>query len=223
MADLLWGSPRQPKRGPRPGLRLDAIVAAGIAVADAEGLAALSMQRVATELGYAKMALYRHVPGKAELTALMIDTAAGPCPPLTGDWRARLRAWALGWWAVSRAHPWMLIAAVGPRVMGPNELGWLESGLAAISELGLPGAAQLDAIVLVSGHIQSLAMQTAWHPTGAAEVDVATAMAGVLATHSDTYPRAAAAFADPTGRENALEFGLDRILDGLAAARASEP
>src|SRR3984957_4776793 len=81
--DLLWGTRDRPRRGPRPSLSLDRIVAAAISLADEEGLANLSMQRLAERLGCAKMALYRYVPGKSELVALMVDAALGdpPEPP----------------------------------------------------------------------------------------------------------------------------------------------
>lgn len=90
---LLWGARPQPTRGPKPALSLERIAQAAVQVADADGLAAVSMQRVATELGVTKMALYRYVPGKAELIALMVDTAAGQPPLLdrgAGGWRAQL-------------------------------------------------------------------------------------------------------------------------------------
>src|ERR1700729_1512024 len=81
--DLLWGTRDRPRRGPRPSLSLDRIVAEAIALADEEGLANLSMQHLAERLGCAKMALYRYVPGKSELVALMVDAALGdpPEPP----------------------------------------------------------------------------------------------------------------------------------------------
>nr|WP_244163695.1 TetR/AcrR family transcriptional regulator [Rhodococcus koreensis] len=82
-AELLWGSPDRPKRGPKPALSLERIVATAISMADAEGLATLSMQRLAEDLGFTKMSLYRYTPGKAELTALMLDAALGPAPDLS--------------------------------------------------------------------------------------------------------------------------------------------
>src|ERR1700684_4122158 len=86
--DLLWGIPDRPRRGPRPSLSLARIVTEAISLADAEGLSNLSMQRLAERLGCAKMALYRYVPGKAELEALMLDTALGAAPDpaaMSGD------------------------------------------------------------------------------------------------------------------------------------------
>src|SRR6266496_4469960 len=101
-AELLWGQRERPSRGPKPGLSLDGIVRAAIKIADAEGLDAVSMQRVAAEFGFATMSLYRYVPGKSELIDLMIDTAIGPPPDLSvipGGWRPKLTVWARHTWA----------------------------------------------------------------------------------------------------------------------------
>ncbi|MBK3547134.1 TetR/AcrR family transcriptional regulator, partial [Streptomyces sp. MBT60] len=75
--ELLWGTGERPSRGPKPGLTLDRIVTAAVAVADAEGLAAVSMRRLSTELGTGTMSLYRYVPGKSELLDLMFDRVLG--------------------------------------------------------------------------------------------------------------------------------------------------
>ncbi|GAA3061284.1 hypothetical protein GCM10020254_01390 [Streptomyces goshikiensis] len=72
---LLWGPPAKPAGGPKRGLTLEGIALAGVGIADAEGLGGVSMQRVAAELAVTKMALYRYVPGKAELVALMVEAA----------------------------------------------------------------------------------------------------------------------------------------------------
>src|SRR5712691_3973914 len=101
--ELLWGTRERPSRGPKPGLTLEKIVRAAIEVADAEGLAALSMRRVADQLGFTTMALYRHVPGKADLLDVMLDTVAGERTPLddvAGGWRAKLESAARQDWAL---------------------------------------------------------------------------------------------------------------------------
>src|SRR6516162_2662775 len=77
---VAWGVRDRPHKGPRPGLSLERIVAAAVRLADAEGLAAVSMSRVAAELGAAPMSLYRHVTAKDELLTLMLDAAYGPYP-----------------------------------------------------------------------------------------------------------------------------------------------
>ncbi|MEW1613930.1 MULTISPECIES: TetR/AcrR family transcriptional regulator C-terminal domain-containing protein [unclassified Streptomyces] len=81
--ELLWGAGERPSRGPKPGLTLDRIVTSAVAVADAEGLPAVSMRRLSTELGTGTMSLYRYVPGKAELLDLMLDRVLGE--PLAAD------------------------------------------------------------------------------------------------------------------------------------------
>jgi AcrR family transcriptional regulator len=222
--ELLWGSRQQPRRELRPSLSLERIVEAAMAIADAEGLATLSMQRIAGELGYTKMSLYRYTPGKAELTALMLDTALGDPPDLAevpGGWRPRLRAWAMRMWEVTRRRPWTLELAVGARVLGPNELGWLEAGLAALAGTGLTGAERLDTIALLSGHVRSLVQQTtaSGTATDTTEQELAALLGGILAEHGDSYPEVRAAFAEasaPSAQDDALDFGLTRILDGLA-------
>src|SRR3954470_17526755 len=93
-----WGVKTPATKGPKPGLSLARIVAAGVGVADAGGLGAVSMNRVAKELGASAMSLYRYVDSKDELLALMIDAALGTVPrlPAEADWRARLERWAWG-------------------------------------------------------------------------------------------------------------------------------
>ncbi|MEN0138411.1 MAG: TetR/AcrR family transcriptional regulator [Rhodococcus sp. (in: high G+C Gram-positive bacteria)] len=224
-AELLWGSPDRPKRGPKPALSLEQIVATAVSMADAEGLATVSMQRLAEDLGFTKMSLYRYTPGKAELTALMLDAALGPAPDLSdldGGWRAALHEWALRMWAGLRQHPWVVDVAVGPRVMGPNELDWLETGLGTLSDTGLTGGERLDSVVLITGHVRSLAQQATapGAETDTPEKALHAIMSGILTDHADRYPEAAAAFASAgssSGQDDALEFGLARIFDGLAA------
>jgi AcrR family transcriptional regulator len=220
--ELLWG-PRQPTRGRKPALSSQRIARAAIKVADADGLAAVSMQRVADELGVTKMALYRHVPGKAELVALMVDTAGDPPPVLDGEadgWRAQLDHWARRLFGLLQRHPWVLDATVGPRIMGPNELGWLEQAVAALDGTGLDGGERMDAVVVVLGHVRTIAQQSRT-PTGTPhhpEEQLRTSIAELLDTHGDRYPAVAAALASasrPGSQDRALEFGLERIFDGL--------
>jgi AcrR family transcriptional regulator len=225
--DLLWGTPQRPRRGPKPSLSRDRIVAEAIALADAEGLASLSMQNLAERLGCAKMALYRYVPGKAELVALMIDEAIGDPPPAPDQpagtdeagWRGVLREWARTIYRRYRAHPWSIEATTGARPNGPHEMAWLESALTALAGTGLTGAERLDAVVLLNGHVRSL-VQVAPPGQEDLEGEMARQALVALSAHADRYPQVMAAFAEgpgPGGRDNALDFGIDRILDGLGA------
>ena len=130
MTELLWGRQPAPSRGPKPAITLTGIAEAAIRIADAEGLDAVSMQRIAGELPVTKMALYRYVPGKTELLAVMSDLAMGAPPERPGlAWRAALQTWAMDLYAGFTRHPWLLQSTIGRRLLGPNELAWMEQGL----------------------------------------------------------------------------------------------
>ncbi|MFI5531600.1 TetR/AcrR family transcriptional regulator [Kitasatospora sp. NPDC051853] len=218
-ARLLWGPPPTATRGPKAALSLEQIARAGIAIADADGLAAVSMQRVAGALDYTKMALYRYVPGKAELVALMAELAIG-APPEGGSpgWRAALTAWTHGLAEVFAAHPWLLEATLGPRVLGPAELGWMERAVAALDGTPLTGAERLDTVAVLAGHVRSLAQQTRAADGESPEARLAAAVGSLVEGHRERFPASAAAMASvrPEQRDAALDFGLERFLDGLA-------
>lgn len=224
--DLLWGDRPGPRRGPKPALTHDRIARAGIAIADAEGLGAVSMQRVAADLGFTKMSLYRYVPGKSELVALMADLAMG-APPADlggGDRCERLRAWALALLPGFVRHPWVLEVTTGPRVVGPNELAWTEAALAVLDGTGLGGAARLDVLAVLAGHVRNLAQQSARTPDGDTGTRFGAILAEIVRERGDRYPAVAAALAEAAegGEDEALGFGLDLILDGLRA-RIGDP
>lgn len=237
---LLWGPPVRPKRGPKRGLTLEGIAEAGVVLADAEGLAGVSMQGVAGRLSVTKMALYRYVPGKAELVALMVESAMPDPSVLDGraageGWRERLEAWARALLAGFRAHPWLLEATVGARVMGPGEVGWMEHALAALDGCGLSGSEAIDSVVLLSGHVRGIAEQE--RATGAGgsggsgetggsggtmgegpDAQLTSALGEVMRVYGERYPALGAALAsvaEQGGQDQALDFGLERILDGL--------
>ncbi|WP_031037363.1 TetR/AcrR family transcriptional regulator [Streptomyces sp. NRRL F-5650] len=221
---LLWGPHPKPARGPRPTLDLARIARAGIDIADCSGLAEVSMQRVAAQLGVTKMALYRYVPGKAELVALMVDGAIGPYPAAgeaRGGWREQMEDWARRLLTVFRRHPWALEAAVGPRIMGPGELSWMERAVSALDGTGLSGAERMDTAVLLTGHVRAMAQQArAAGPAGNPEAQLGGILGKLMQTHGEQFPALTAALASAArseGQDQAWEFGLQRILDGLAA------
>src|SRR6266542_4383005 len=195
--ELLWGLRTPPSRGPKPALTVERIAQAAIEIADADGVAAVSMQRVASRLGFTKMALYRYVADKAELLAIMIETAAGEPPDLgsiPGGWRPKLEAWARRLRARWQRHPWLPAVTVGNRVMGPKEVGWTECAVGALAGTGLAGPQP-------------------W----TAERALSPAVSELLRAHGDRFPALIAAAGDAGGasRDNGWRFGLDRILDGL--------
>jgi AcrR family transcriptional regulator len=218
---LLWNRRTTPRRGPKPTLSLEAIAQAGIGLADAEGLAAVTMQRVADALGVTKMALYRYVPGKAELVALMIDIGIGEAPPPGGaaeDWRLRLDEWARQMFSRFWRHPWALEATVGPRAVGPNELGWMEEAVAALAGTGLDGAEMLDVAATLVGHVRTIAQQRSARADGRPEQAMQAAFASLLRGREERFPALKAALdsaAEQGSQDKALDFGLARILDGV--------
>ena len=216
---LLWGPTERPRRGPKPGLSLEAIVEAAIQIADTEGLAALTMSRVATQLGVTTMALYRYVPGKGELLDLMIDAASGPPPAPTGrGWRPDLAEWARSCLATFLRRPWFLETMLGRVAMGPNQLAWLESALRAVSGIGLTAREMMAVFLLVDGHVRAAA-QVSVSATGTAEW--ATNFGRVIETVSNDprYPVITAVMTgggfEDSASESDFDFGLERLMDGI--------
>ncbi|ARI53031.1 TetR family transcriptional regulator [Streptomyces sp. S8] len=178
--ELLWGTGDRPSRGPKPALTLDRIVTAAIAVADAEGLPAVSMRRISTELGTGTMSLYRYVPGKAELLDLMLDRVLGeplsaepgppaavhpvpggrPAPggrPVPGDWRGAIDTMARTYLDNLGRHPWLLKINQARTVLGPSALRGLESALTALRSMGLRDPELIGVIITVNSFVEGLA------------------------------------------------------------------
>lgn len=223
MTELLWSNQPAPSRGPKPAITLAAIAEAAIRIADAEGLDAVSMQRIAGELPVTKMALYRYVPGKTELVAVMSDLAMGAPPdrPEAPDttWREALYAWSMELYDGFIRHPWLVQSTIGRRLLGPNELAWMERGVGALAGTGLSGGEQMDSILVITSHVRNIVQQSTTFPgltTGLTEEDMQQSLARILATEAAQFPHLVAAMSTLAGSENqGLEFGLQRILDGL--------
>ncbi|MET9293195.1 TetR/AcrR family transcriptional regulator [Streptomyces sp. NPDC003077] len=140
---LLWRTaPSAASRpGPKPVLSVDAIVEAAVDIADAEGMAALSMRAVGERLGRTAMALYTHVPGKGELLDLMYDRVLAELPTAYDTdpgWRVALTAWAEQTWAFYLRHPWVLQISQARPVLGPNEYAGMEALVRVLDTTGLP-------------------------------------------------------------------------------------
>jgi AcrR family transcriptional regulator len=217
--ELLWTEPAQPKRGPRPTLTLPMIAAAGVELADEVGLQSVTMEAVAQRLGVTKMALYRYVPGKAELVALMVEVAIGPPSRASKrgrSWRASLRAWSRELFTKFCDHPWSLEATIGSRPVGPNEVSWLDAALATLVDTGLRGAEKLDVVVTLMGHVRHLAEQ---HAVGVSnEAATLEGLRVLLEGQERGFDALRAVLSEPAlegGSGAALDFGLDRILDGV--------
>lgn len=231
---LLWRArvPAGPRRGPKAGLDVDRIVAAAVALADAEGLAALSMRRVAAELGVGVMTLYTHVPGKGELVDLMLDAVLGGLYPaeLTGGWRERLTAVARANWDLFVRHPWALHVATGRPPLGPNLMAKYERELRAVDGLGLTEV-QMDLLVtLVNGFVRGTVggvheKAEAERATGVTDGQWWAATEPYLSAVFDAERFPTAARVGPVaGAElqaaydpaRSFDFGLRVLLDGVA-------
>jgi AcrR family transcriptional regulator len=231
---LLWGLAGTGRRGPKPRHSVEDVVEAAIALADADGLAALSMRRVAGMLGLSTMSLYTYVPSKAELVDLMLDRIAGeaqtPDAPVEG-WRARLEQIARQGWRRSQRHPWVTQVGVHRPPLGPNVLARVEATLRAIDGLGL-SEIEMDQITSLVGDYVRGAVRAA---LDAREIEQQTGMTDEQWWAMNTplleglvdparYPttvRIGEAYKSgampPPDHERNFEFGLQRVLDGIAA------
>jgi AcrR family transcriptional regulator len=167
---LLWrakatGRPAtgRPTTGRPPRLTVDAVVAAGIELADAEGLAAASLGRLATRLGVATMTLYTYVPSRAELVDLMVDEVLlaralpGPGEPRPDGWRAQVELYADRTRAMFRDHPWLAQVSTMRPPIGPGMLAEREYVLSTVADLGLPLARVNTAAVTIAAFVVSAA------------------------------------------------------------------
>jgi len=226
---LLWGGAQRPTRGPKPGLTVDAIVGAAIALADREGLAAVTMQRVAAALDVTTMALYRYVPGKDDLVAVMSDRAIGSAPAPSGSgWRTDLARWARANFVVLQRHPWLFETIAHRVAIGPNWLAWVDAGLRTVASLGLTARERMAVVVLVDGHVRAVAQLSlsgkASQEWAASIGDVIRRVAGDPRYAALAGAAAEGAFDAPAkGEPDAFEFGLERLLDGIETFSRSRP
>lgn len=157
--DLLWSGLGRPKRGPRHQLTVRRVVEAAMAVAESEGVEALSMRKVAAHLGVGAATLYTYVPDKAALLALMVDEMISQTPlPHTrpGTWREKVETWAREDLASLRAHPWLIEVTSGPFI-GPHAFAWTDSAIRVFDDTGLSAevaVAMVESVdALVRGHV----------------------------------------------------------------------
>jgi AcrR family transcriptional regulator len=222
---LLWGTDARPTRGPRPRFSLDQIVRTAVEIADTEGLAALSMQRLADSLGVGTMSLYRYVPGKSELVSLMLDAVIGEPPRIDPrNWRRALRRWANGNRDIFLSHPWTFAVVAGPRVLGPNETAWAEAALRAVSRTGLPPSLMLEVVFLLNSYVRGAVQIPVGNvgSDGAGDGPSFDLRVVHQAGRRDRYPLLTGALEafdsgeqTPPGGHDQFEFGLQRVLDGI--------
>lgn len=224
---LLWELDEAPRPGPKPGLNIRAIAAAAVRVADARGLGAVSMAKVAAELGFTTMSLYRYVESKDDLYVVMLDEAYGP--PELGDlsglgWRERLTVWATAARDRLLSRPWILAVPVKEPPLAPNQMSWMEAGLQSLADTGLTEQEKLSAILLIDVYVRGIT-QISVHLTGDADPQEADRIYGArLAAliDADQLPGITAAFVSGSltdGSDFSVDefaFGLETVLDGIA-------
>ncbi len=229
--DLLWGRRERGRRGPKPGLSIDAIVEAAIAIADADGLVAVSMARVAKELGFTTMSLYRYVASKDELLQLMWNASAQGAEEfgLEGaGWRERLGHWATVQREMIDRHAWITEMPMATPPLAPNSLTFVERGLEALDDTGLADGDKLRVIGMISSYTLSESRMAHEAARAAAAADApGWTFEGLLRelVDEESYPRLSRIAAAPSSDDDERDefaFGLDRILDGVEALIARE-
>lgn len=223
---LLWGLREEGKRGRKPSISLEAIVAKAVEIADTEDLEAVSMRRIAADLAVGTMSLYRHVPGKSELLDLMIDhvqvTTASTDD--SAGWRAQVEETARNLYQLYLQHPWLLQVDQSRPLLGPNSVHSLELSLQSLDEVPLTPQEKVMLVVTVDATISGLARLQVQHDraearTGVSDTEFWSTQAPVLEELMTTerYPIVSTLpmEAFEGSWEAQLDFALSALLDGF--------
>lgn len=234
VASVIWMRPSRGARGPARSRDHDDIVQIAVAIADREGISAVSMRRIATELGSGTSSLYRYFARKDDLLQLMVDralggTEAGAPIEATGDWRRDLVGLSHGMRALFKRHPWLGTALAGRPTPGPNRLRALESTLDLLASTGLALGERLVLIETLTSYVRGFVASEIADHAAIGESDLSTAtwkaeQAEYLAWigRSGSYPLSKALFDElasvPAGsvQDRGFSAGLELILDGIA-------
>ncbi|MDT0268186.1 TetR/AcrR family transcriptional regulator [Streptomyces sp. DSM 44915] len=228
--ELLWRGRGPRTRGPKPGLSLEGIVTAAVALADREGVEALSMRKVAAELGVGTMSLYRYVPGKTELLHLMIDQVAAPPEPVPGeadqDWRTRLERVGRATYQRLQDHPWLLQLNLARTLLGPKALLDFDHSLSVLDGLDLTGREKVSMIVALDSYVTGIARHYVLLRQAAEESGLSDEEFWELQGPSiekiftqDDFPHVMRLDEDVFSAtpDEITDFGLARVLDGMEA------
>ena len=211
----IWARPERGSRGPAPGHSRDDIVGAAIALADAEGLAAVSMRALAAALGTSAGSLYRYLSSRDDLLDLMTDRAVAelrPYPDADGDWLDAMVLLGRRQLALYRDHPWLLDVSHRASGTGPNALAWFDNCLRVLRPVACGVAAKFEAIAMMTGLTTLFARSAATPPP-----------AGFAGIDMTAYPHLLAAFREPPApgpRRDLFERTLRSLLTGLLTAPA---
>ncbi|WP_276353193.1 TetR/AcrR family transcriptional regulator [Cohnella caldifontis] len=233
---LSWGLVKEPQRGPKRELSLKKIVDAAVAIADQEGLSAVSMSRVAETLGFTAMSLYRYVPSKDDLLMLMQDAVCDvPIPPEREgeDWRQSLREYVKACIEVFRNHPWFGEIPVSGVPMTPNNLRVVDWVMRTLRGMALNDFEKMSIVLLLSSYARSTGiLQRDFDralKAGASQDEIsglAYSKALKQLVTPDQFPYLhpiveSGVYTEESKEENSVgddfDFGLERILDGIEA------
>ena len=225
---LLWDPHVSiPARGPKPRSSLADIVAAGVSIADAEGLGSLSMRKVAQHLGIGAMSIYTYVPGRSELIELMINEVYSEhtLPDAAKPWRDRIEHWSREVWRIYGLHPWLLDYNLARLPIGPHVLDVEEALYAALLAAGFTGSQNVAVANLIQWQLLGAARATISDSVEARHTGVSTeayweSRASFWVTFFDParFPAMAAVhgaggFDDPAAWD--FDQLLRRLLDGI--------
>jgi AcrR family transcriptional regulator len=222
--DLIWFRPRRPRRGPRPTLSREEITRIAIELADAEGLDAVSMRRIAAKLGAGATSLYWYVSSKDDLYELMVDEVVGEIrvPEPSGDWQHDLREIARAIHTMLRRHRWMVLLGIRP-VMGPRTRRFGEIAPRVFDPLELDASTRIKILATLNNYLygfvhREIAWEQARHRNGLTEKQWSSR----LRTHVGQARQQDPEFAEPweanvaLASEESFEFGLDCFVEGVA-------
>lgn len=224
---LLWHGLPVSRKGPRPALTLKQIVRSAIAIADADGLDALSMRALARELGVGTMSLYRYVRDKAELMNLVLDhvtVRAAEQEPAAPGWRGMLETISRDARQMYLDHPWLLQVNWSAPVLGPGSVGDLERTLSALTELPFSDQERIMLVTLVDAYVTGSVRQEVLFDQASAQTELTHEEFWELqlpfleaAMESGRFPTMAAMSEDSFagGWEETFELGLGLLLDGV--------
>ncbi|WP_136708684.1 TetR/AcrR family transcriptional regulator [Agromyces sp. H66] len=244
---LAWGVAAHPQRGPKRELSIERIVDAAIEIADAEGLAAVSMSRVAASLGFTTMSLYRYVTSKDDLILLMQERAVDAIAPddeVERAWREGVTAWVMALRGAYAEHPWVVDIPISGPPITPNSLAMVDWFLREVRSLPLSDGEKMSTLLLLTSYARATSAQdrdlaaaaaAAANPSEVTGEDFFAALAEFVTP--ERFPDLAPLFAaggyiaapgqDGGELDDDFAFGLERILDGLehhiARLEAGEP
>lgn len=224
---LAWGVAAHPQRGPKRELSIEGIVDTAVAIADEKGLGAVSMSSVAAALGFTTMSLYRYVSAKEDLLLLMQDQAIGipsRAPLEAASWREGLTVCYREMIQLYATHPWILDIDITGLPSTPNNLVWVDLGIAVLGDTPLTHQERLATVLTLTGSARWESYINRGYDTRAAETGVSPSERDLADAHimstlvtAEQFPHLHQAIQAGvfTADDNPFEYGLNRLLDGV--------